>query len=95
MWSHARSEKSTGAVSGVLSLGSNDAEESSFGITLTGVVDGVKTIDNGEVGYTSVSTNYWSTTAGYQFEFGATGGYADWTIANLPAGEYRVLATWI
>ncbi len=88
------SAMSTGAVGGVLSLSSNDPSESSFHITLTGVVDAAKIIDNGDVGYSTVSSNYWSTTAGYQFEFGATGGYAEWSFPNLPAGEYRISAAW-
>jgi hypothetical protein len=88
------SAMSTGAVSGVLTLSSNDPSESSFRITLTGVVDAAKIIDNGDVGYSTASSNYWSTTAGYQFEFGATGGYAEWSFPNLPAGEYRISAAW-
>ncbi len=83
-----------GASSGVLSLASNDPDEASFEITLTGTVDAVKVIENGEAGYSTVSSNYWSTTAGYQFEFGANGGYAEWRYPNLPAGEYRISAAW-
>ncbi len=85
---------STGPLSGILSLPSNDADEPAFAITLAGVVNASKVIDNGDVGYTTVSTNYWSTTAGYQFEFGATGGHAEWAFENLPEGEYRIWATW-
>jgi hypothetical protein len=83
-----------GASSGVLSLASNDPDEASFEITLTGTVDAVKVVENGEAGYTTVSSSYWSTTAGYQFEYGATGGYAEWSFPNLPAGEYRISAAW-
>jgi RHS repeat-associated protein len=84
----------TGTVGGVLSIASNDADESSFDITLSGVVNASKIIDNGDVGYSTVSSNYWTTTAGHQFEFGATGGYAEWSFPSLPAGEYRISAAW-
>jgi hypothetical protein len=57
-------------------------------------------IDNGGVGYATASSGYWSTSGGgysggHQFEFGSTGGYAEWTFADLPDGEYRVSATWL
>ncbi len=96
----ALSATSTGNVSGTLSLPSNDPDEANFGVTLTGVVNASKIIDNGGTGYTTVSNNYWSTSGGagyqngYQFEFGATGGYAQWTFPNLLPGAYRVSATW-
>lgn len=84
----------TGNIGGLMRLPSNDPDEAAFGVTLTGIVDAAKIIDNGDAGYTTVSSNYWSTTGGYQFEFGATGGYAEWSFPNLPAGEYRVSAAW-
>jgi hypothetical protein len=76
---------------------------SSPAIALNTVLIAPKIIDNGGTGYTTVSSGsgYWSTTGstaayggGYQFEFGATNGFAQWTFPNLPAGDYRVSATW-
>jgi hypothetical protein len=90
---------SPGNVSGTMTLPTNDPDEADFQVALTGVVNASKVADNGAVGYSTVSSGYWSTSGGgygggHQFEFGANGGYAQWTFPNLPAGSYRISTTW-
>jgi len=85
--------------SGSLSFGNNDANEAPFNFTIEADVVASLIIDNDTPGYMQ--------TAGFQFfggqgfnnnvraEFSPNGGdTATWTFTGLPAGMYRVSATW-
>jgi hypothetical protein len=83
---------------GTLVLGTNDDDENPFVLTLTGVVNAAKIQNDSGPGFTT--TAGWSTaTGGFQngIHFHAAGTASDtatWTFTGLPAGTYRVSATW-
>jgi hypothetical protein len=98
-----------GSPTGVIHIVSNDTNESSFDVVLTGVVNDpppvayVKTIDNGAAGFTTTGTwHSQNSKNGFdkdiQFANKAekndkTAATATWTFTGLAAGQYRVSVT--
>ena len=88
---------------GVLNLISNDADEGTFALNLTGTgtpAPIIRAIDNGAAGFTTTGT--WTRVvnsgreADYQTAVKGTGTTtATWTFADLPPGQYRVSASWV
>ena len=89
---------SAGAPSGTLSIASNASSAPSYNVTLAGTVnaEASTTIDNGGNG--SLTTGTWTPAAiGYQGNCiydSTVGDTATWTFHDLPAGSYRVSATY-
>ena len=88
-----------GTYSGQLSFANNDADEGIFNFTLQGSVAGSKIIDDGDAAY-SVS-GPWTPYQGVGFQSdvryafsGVGGSVSKWSFADVPAGMYRVAATW-
>jgi len=87
-----------GTKMGTLSFANNDPNESPFTFTLTAQVAASQIIDNGDSGY--VKTAGFATFGGQGFQNDVDAndpGGADtatWTFTGLPAGSYRVSATW-
>lgn len=91
-----------GAAGGVLNLLSNDADEGTFALNLTGTgtpAPVIRAIDNGAAGFTTTGT--WTRLTGlgrdadYQVAAkGASTTTATWTFTSLPPGQYRVHASW-
>jgi hypothetical protein len=90
----------TGTYSGQVSFGTNDANNNPFTFSITGTVSGVSIIDNSSPsGFSTVGNWTLWTNQGYLGNLdeavGRTGtDVATWSFANLPAGQYRVSATW-
>jgi hypothetical protein len=98
-----------GSLTGVIHLGSNDSDESSFDIVLVGVINDppsvayLKTIDNGADGF--ATTGKWhiqSSKNGFEKDIqfankaeknDKTAATATWTFTGLAAGQYRVSVT--
>jgi hypothetical protein len=88
-----------GMLSGVLSFGNNDADESPFNLTLNANIVVSQIIDNDEPGFTSSPSFGAFGFQGFQgtvrAEFSPNGGdTATWTFSGLGATAYRVSATW-
>jgi len=94
-----------GSFGGVLTINSNDGNEASYELSLTGTVTAaapapvVRTIDNGAAGYTSSGTWYRQTGIGRESDInyalaGNGSATATWNFTGLPAGTYRVYATY-
>lgn len=91
---------SLGVFSGTLSFTSNDADDSPFSLNVTSFVAPVWIVDDGNSGF--ALSGGWSTYLGAgrqgDLRFKAVGGGAEvasWTFTDLPAGRYRVSATWL
>jgi hypothetical protein len=91
-----------GASGGVLNLVSNDADEGTFALNLTGTgtpAPIIRAIDNGAVGFTTTGSwtrvVYQGREADIQTAVKGTGTTtATWTFTALPPGQYRVHASW-
>ena len=89
-----------GTYAGQFLLHSDDGDESPFTIDVAGSAAApVQIIDNGAAGNTRVGAWTTVTNRGYQGDIhvatrGTGSKQANWTFNNLPAGEYRVWATW-
>ncbi len=93
---------SIGDVSQLLTLASNDADESAFELHLTGTATPapiIRAIDNGSVGFTT--TGAWTRYVGIgretdiQTALKGTGTTtATWTFNDMPPGQYRIHASW-
>ena len=91
-----------GATGGVLNLISNDSDEGTFSLNLTGTgtpAPIIKAIDNGAAGFTTTGTwtriTYQGREADIQVAAKGTGTTtATWTFTALPPGQYRVHASW-
>jgi hypothetical protein len=92
-----------GAYAGVISIGSNDADEDPFDFGATGTVSldlpAAWVIDDGDAGYSA--SGGWNTYsgAGAQGDFSYKGigsgvETATWTLSGLVPGDYLVSATW-
>ncbi len=90
-----------GSPAGVLNLRSNDSDESTFRINLSGTVTAppaARIIDNGAAGFRT--SGAWTTsTAGRDRDshFAAKGtgsSVATYTFSSLPSGTYQISATW-
>ena len=91
-----------GTPSGTVVFDNDDADENPFSFTVQGTVvaEAVKEIiDNGDPGFSAVGE--WSRWTGQGFENdideslpGIGMDSVSWTFTDLPAGEYRVSATW-
>ncbi len=89
-----------GTFSGQIVLASDDGDEATFAINLSGSAGPtVQIIDNGAAGNARVGS--WAAVGnkGYQSDIhvatkGTGSKQATWTFTALPAGEYRVWATW-
>ena len=91
-----------GTPSGTVVFGNDDADENPFSFTVQGTVVAeavLEIIDNGDVGFSAVGE--WSRWTGQGFENdvdeslpGIGADAVSWTFTDLPAGEYRVSATW-
>ncbi len=92
----------TGAATGALSFGSNDADEGTFNIDLTGnvvVPPSVQIVDNGDAAFAAVGQ--WTRWTGQGFDSdiheslpGNGSDVAIWTFTGLMPGRYRIAATW-
>ncbi len=86
-----------GSFSGMLSFGTDDADENPFNFTISGTVTAVTIIDNGDAGFSTVGS--WTAYAqGFQGDLhysaaGVGNDVATWTFTVTP-GQYRVAATW-
>jgi trimeric autotransporter adhesin len=96
---------SAGTFSGTISLGSNDANENPFDVTISGTVNdpnqwsGPKLMDDGKPGWTKVGSWTYVTGKGrendiYRTNKGSGSIQANWTFTDLPDGEYWVWASW-
>ncbi len=95
---------SAGSFSGTLVLVNNDTDEGQYAIGLNGsatvpVQSVVRIVDDGDAGYTKNGTWKRSTGKGYAKDIStAVKGYgsyvSSWSFSSLPAGEYKVYATW-
>ena len=91
-----------GTFSGPVSFLNNDADESPFDFVISGTVvipPAVQLLDNGDAGFaTSGEWRQWSGQgfAGdiHESMAGTGADVATWTFHALPAGKYRVAATW-
>lgn len=91
-----------GASAGVLNLISNDGDEGTFALNLTGMgtpAPIIRAIDNGSTGFTTTGTwtryLYQGRENDLQTAAKGTGTTtASWTFTNLPPGQYRVHASW-
>jgi hypothetical protein len=89
-----------GTFAGQIVLVNDDGDEAAFAINLSGsAVPSVQIIDNGAAGNARVGA--WTSVGnkGYQSDIhvatkGTGSKQATWTFSALPAGEYRVWATW-
>ncbi|WP_254512688.1 choice-of-anchor D domain-containing protein [Anatilimnocola floriformis] len=91
-----------GAAGGVLNLVSNDADEGTFALNLTGTgtpAPIIRAIDNGAAGFTT--TGGWTrvTNQGREADIqtavkGTGTTTATWTFTALPPGQYRVSGSW-
>jgi len=92
-----------GSYSGVMSFGTNDADENPFDIRLSGTVSGnlpsVWFIDDGDPEYSA--SGGWNVYSGLgadgDFSYKGVGngaGVATWTLSGLISGQYRVSVTW-
>ncbi len=94
-----------GSFGGTLSIVSNDSDESPYDLVLSGTVAAapqqavVRTIDNGAAGFTT--SGYWfrQTGAGRESDIhyayrGSGSAVATWNFTGLPAGTYRVYASY-
>jgi RHS repeat-associated protein len=88
---------SLGAVSGTLSIATNDPDEASFDIQLTGIAQNTRVIDDEDVGFSVISGTWGESTGGYNNDqytvtSGDTG-VVEWR-QELTPGQYRVSAAW-
>jgi hypothetical protein len=91
-----------GASGGVLNLVSNDSDEGTFALNLTGTgtpAPIIRAIDNGAAGFTTTGAwtrvTYQGREADIQTALKGTGTTtATWTFTSLPPGQYRVHASW-
>ncbi len=91
-----------GAAGGVLNLVSNDADEGTFALNLSGTgipAPPLRAIDNGSAGFTTTGSWTLVTNQGREADIQAavkgTGTTtANWTFTSLPPGQYRVHASW-
>jgi hypothetical protein len=94
-----------GNFGGAISIANSDGDEGQYNLTLSGNVSApvqtavVRTIDNGASGFST--TGYWIRRSGmgrdsdYQYAARGTGSTtATWNFTGLPAGTYRVYATY-
>ncbi len=90
-----------GLHSGTLSFTNNDADETTYDFTVSGTVNAMQVIDNGQSGFSTAGT--WSTwsTAGLgrndNYQLAATGNgstTATWAFGGIANGQYRVSSTW-
>ncbi len=86
-----------GAVSGTLSIATNDPDEASFDIQLTGIAQNSRVIDDEDVGFSVISGTWGESTGGYNNDqytvtSGDTG-VVEWR-QELTPGQYRVSAAW-
>jgi RHS repeat-associated protein len=86
-----------GAVSGTLSIATNDPDEGSFDIALTGIAQNTRVIDDEDVGFSVISGTWGESTGGYNNDqyLVTTGdtGVVEWR-QQLTPGQYRVSAAW-
>lgn len=89
-----------GAKSATLLFITNDLDESAYNITLRGIVTptNLTLVDNADSGF-STSAGWATTTGGIAVDqrvtaAGNTTATATWTFTTVPAGQYRILATW-
>jgi hypothetical protein len=93
---------SVGTHGGVFNVFNNDADEGVFGINFTGTATAapvIRAIDNGAAGFTTTGTWSRKTYVGREKDIqiaakGTGSTTATWTFTNLPAGQYRVHASW-
>lgn len=85
---------------GTIGIASNDSDEGTFRVNVTGVVTPVvRVINDGQAGYSQLGA--WSVAtsgglAGYRFKAAGTGAaYAQFSFSGLTPGQYRLSATWI
>jgi len=97
----AMADRGTGLLSGLITLENNDADESPFTFTVTGIVDSVRVLDDGDVGFTATPAFFRWLGQGFQNDVReappttATPHHtATWTFTDLGPGTYRVSATW-
>ncbi|WP_425615971.1 choice-of-anchor D domain-containing protein [Anatilimnocola sp. NA78] len=88
-----------GAVAESITLTSNDADEGSFVINLSGSGTIIRAIDNGAAGFTTTGTWARTTYFGREGDIhtavkGTGTTTATWTFSSLPPGVYRVHASW-
>lgn len=91
-----------GASGGLLNLVSNDADEATYALNLTGTgtpAPIIRAIDNGSTGFavtgTWTRTAYIGREADIQTALKGNGSTtATWTFTGMPAGQYRVHASW-
>lgn len=91
-----------GAAGGLLNLFSNDSDEGTFALNLTGTgtpAPIIKAIDNGSTGFTTTGTWTRSVYIGRESDIqtalkGNGSTTATWTFTNMPPGQYRVHASW-
>jgi len=87
-----------GTFSDTLSFSNNDDDENPFTIDLTAQLAGSSIIDDGDMGYAD-SGNLSGFSQGFKGDIrqaspGTTPRSATWSFEDLPAGVYRVSATW-
>jgi|GEM_PF-1695828 len=94
-----------GQFGGVMRIYSNDSDESPYDIAISGTVLGataapvVLTMDDGAAGFSTVGNWYTQTDGGregdYRFAYKGNGSMtATWDFTGLPAGTYRVYASY-
>ncbi len=89
---------SPGSRTGTVAFGNNDADEGPFEFNLTGNVTDTMILDDGDAGYTDTGNmQVWN--QGYQNDVreavaGGTPQGASYVFNDLPAGIYRISATW-
>ncbi len=90
-----------GSYSGTLSFNNNDADESPFNFLLTAQVQASAIIDDDDLGFASTPSFTRYANQGFNGDVrakdrpsGAPTDQASWTFTGLPAGAYRVSATW-
>jgi hypothetical protein len=92
-----------GTFSGPVSFNNNDPNETPYNFFVTGLVGGtaplVQIIDDGDAGFTATAGFTPFPGQGFQNDvrYAAAGSgtqTATWTFTGLPAGQYRVSATW-
>ncbi len=91
-----------GNFGGVVSVLSNDSDESPFEINVTASVvpAGALIIDNDDSGFTQTGFSFWSDSNAFDMELryaagDNTGDASDWVFTGLTPGVYSVSATWI
>jgi hypothetical protein len=93
-----------GDYAGQISFATNDSDENPFAFNVTGTVLATQILDDGQAGFTVVTSPFWGTSAtgvgrdgDFRFALGADSllqNSARWTF-NVTPGAYRVAATWV